>query len=127
MITKIAAITTIIAATPANVLVRLAFSGAAGKLEVVRDVSFIVVIWVVEFVGIIEMVVVELATICSVVVVGAEYGTTTTVNNRCDEATTAPFTEAIKYAFTCNTQDPKTVGAVALLAIEIVKTALTGA
>lgn len=97
IITKIAANTTTMAATAANVLVvRLVFSDAAGKLELVRDVSFIEVIVVVEFVGIIEMVVVELTAICSVVVVGAEYGTTTTVNNRCDEATTAPFTDAIK-------------------------------
>ena len=31
--------------------------------------------------------------------------------------TTAPFTAAIKYAFTCSTQAPKVVGAVALFVI----------
>ncbi len=97
MITKIAANTTTIAATAAKVLVvRLVFSGTAGKLEVVRDVSLIEVISLVEFVGIIDSVVVELAAICSVVVVGAEYGTMSTVNSKWDEATTAPLTEAIK-------------------------------
>ena len=96
MITKIAANTITIAATPANVLVRLPFSGAASELEVVREVSLIEAIWLVELVGTIERVVVELAATSSVVVVGGVYGTTTTLNSTWDEATTAPLTEAIK-------------------------------
>jgi hypothetical protein len=61
------------------------------------------------------------------VVVVAVYGTTTTLNSWCAEATTPPFIAAIKYAFTCNTQVPKVVGAVALFVIETVKTGVTGA
>lgn len=119
---------TTIAATPANVLVWLLFCGAAeGDVEAARAVSLIEVIWLVEFVGAIERVVVELVVIGSVVVVGGVYGTTATLNSTWAEATTAPLSEAIKYAFTCNTQVPKVVGAVALFVIEIVKTAVTGA
>ena len=69
----------------------------------------------------------ELVIICSVVVVVGVYGTTTTLNSWCAEATTPPFKAAIKYAFTCNTQVPKVAGAVALLVIETVKPAVTGA
>ena len=126
MTVKITANTTTIAATAASEPVGLVFSEAAEEPEVVR-LSLIAAIWLVEFAGVIERVVIELVVICSVVVVGGEYGTTSTLNSTWAEATTAPFIEAIKYALTCNTQVPKVVGAVALLVIDIVKVALTGA
>jgi len=124
-----AAKTTKRAAAAISVPFWLVLSATADKPEVVEDNSLIEVIWLVEFTGArIIVVVVELAVICSlVVVVVGVYWTTTTLNNWCAEATIPPFSEAIRYALICNTQLPKVVGAVAVLVIETVKTADTGA
>lgn len=93
---KIAANTATIAATAAIEPVGLAFSDAAEELEVVKGVSLTGAIRLVEFAVVIERVVVELLGTCSVVVVGGEYGTTSTLNSTWAAATTAPFIEAIK-------------------------------
>jgi len=101
---------------------------SVGGLEVAEDVS-LAIIWLVEFRGIRNMVVVELVAICSLVieVVVGVYWTTTTLNNWWADATIPPFIEAIRYALICNTQVPKVVGAVALLVTETMKPAVTGA
>jgi len=104
------------------------FCNSVVGLEVVEDVS-VAVIWLVEFSGIRNMVVVELVVICSlvIVVVVGVYWTTTTLNSWWADATIPPFIEAIRYALICNTQVPNVVGAVALLVTETVKPAVTGA